>query len=151
MSGLPFIHSDAGGFAQGTKDDELYTRWVQFSCFTPILRPHGSGVPSEPVYFSEQTQDIVRRFMKLRYSLLPYIYTTATQASVRGYPIIRPLFFDFPDDTTSYNLANQYMFGPNMMVAPVIEKGQEEIEVYFPKTNWYNFWDETMISLLQGL
>ena len=75
MSGLPFIHSDAGGFAQGTKDEELYTRWLQMSCFSPVLRPHGSGIPSEPVFFNDTTQRIVRKFMKLRYRLLPYIYT----------------------------------------------------------------------------
>jgi alpha-glucosidase (family GH31 glycosyl hydrolase) len=146
MSGLPFIHSDAGGFAQGTKDEELYTRWIQFSCFTPILRPHGSGIPSEPVYFSEQTQDIVREFMKLRYSLLPYIYTAAAQAHIRGYPITRPLFFDFPDDTACYALGNQYLLGPNLMVAPVIEKGSKEMEVYFPEDNWFNFWDDNIIQ-----
>ena len=146
MSGLPFIHSDAGGFAQGTKDEELYTRWLQFSCFTPILRPHGSVIPSEPVFFSEQTQNIVRSFMKLRYRLLPYIYTTAAQANVRGYPITRPLFFDFPEDSVTYRLGNQYMFGSNLMIAPVIERGLQEINVYMPKDKWYYFWDDTVVE-----
>lgn len=144
MSGLPFIHSDAGGFAQGTKDDELYTRWLQMSCFSPILRPHGSVIPSEPVYFSEQTQDIVRNFMQIRYRLIPYIYTTAAQAKLRGFPITRPLFFDYPDDTTTYKLANQYLFGPSMLVAPVIDQGQKEIEVYLPGEEWYDFWSENI-------
>jgi len=142
MSGLPFIHSDAGGFAQGSKDEELYTRWLQMSCFSPILRPHGSGIPSEPVYFSEQTQDIVRQFMQLRYSLIPYIYNTAVESNLRGYPITRPLFFDFPDDTTTYQLGNQYMFGSSILVAPVIQKGQEIIDVYLPGGRWYQFWDD---------
>lgn len=146
MSGLPFIHSDAGGFAQGTKDEELYARWVQMSCFSPVLRPHGSVIPSEPIYFSEETQDIVREFMQLRYSLIPYIYTTAVQATMRGYPITRPLFFDYPDDTTTYRLGNQYMFGNAMMVAPVIEKGQESINVYLPEGNWYQFWNDQVFE-----
>ncbi len=143
MCGLPFIHSDAGGFAQGTKDEELYTRWLQFSCLTPILRPHGSVIPSEPVYFSEETQTIVREFMKLRYSLLPYIYSAAAQANIRGYPITCPLFFDFPEEEKTYDIVNQYMFGRNMMVAPVLNPGQEEVDVYLPKTGWYDFWNDT--------
>lgn len=143
MSGLPFIHSDAGGFAQGTKDEELYTRWLQFSCFTPVLRPHGSLIPSEPVYFSEKTQTIVRNFMELRYSLIPYIYSTAAQSNLLGYPITRPLFFDYPDDTVTYRLGNEYLFGDRLLVAPVIQQGQDTIEVYLPGEKWYSFWDET--------
>ncbi len=141
MSGLPFIHSDAGGFAQGTKDEELYVRWLQMSCFSPILRPHGSGIPSEPVYFSKETQDIVRNYMQIRYRLLPYIYTTAVQANIMGYPITRPLFFDFPDDVTTYELGFQYMLGEQLLIAPVINPGQTTTEVYLPEGDWYDFWD----------
>ncbi|MEE4258188.1 MAG: TIM-barrel domain-containing protein [Bacteroidales bacterium] len=142
LSGLPFIHSDAGGFAQGTKDEELYTRWLQMSCFSPILRPHGSGIPSEPVYFNDTTQRIVRSFMNLRYQLLPYIYTTTYAANAEGTPIVRPLFYEFPEDSITYDLVNEYMFGENMLVAPVIEQGQETIQVYLPSdANWYDYWD----------
>ncbi len=126
------------------KDEELYTRWLQMSCFSPILRPHGSGIPSEPVYFSEQTQDIVRHFMQVRYSLIPYIYTTAAQSKMRGYPITRPVFFDFPDDTITYSLGNQYLFGDQILVAPIIQKGQAEINVYLPDKVWYSFWNDQM-------
>jgi len=142
LSGLPFIHSDAGGFAQGTKDEELYTRWLQMSCFSPILRPHGSGIPSEPVYFNDTTRRIVRSFMNLRYQLLPYIYTLTYEASAEGTPIIRPLFYEFPGDSATYDIVNEYMFGGDILVAPVIEQGQEIIPVYLPKdANWYNYWD----------
>ena len=141
LSGLPFIHSDAGGFAQGTKDEELYTRWLQMACFSPILRPHGSDIPSEPVYFSDTTQQIVRDFIKLRYSLLPYIYTLTYLASIEGEPIVRPLFYEFPDDTTTYSVGDEYMFGDNILVAPVIEQGQQNRNVYLPEgTAWYGFW-----------
>jgi alpha-glucosidase (family GH31 glycosyl hydrolase) len=144
LCGLPFIHSDAGGFAQGTKDEELYTRWLQLSCFSPILRPHGSGIPSEPVYFNDTTQQIVRSFMKLRYQLLPYIYTLAFQANTEGVPIVRPLFYEFPEDQETYDIVNQYMFGENMLVAPVIKRGQKTMQVYLPAgISWYNFWDNT--------
>lgn len=142
LSGLPFIHSDAGGFAQGTKDDELYTRWLQMACFSPILRPHGSDIPSEVVYFNDTTQNIVRKFMKLRYSLLPYIYSVAAQSHINGYPIVRPLFFEFPDDKTTYDIGNQYMFGESLMVVPIVEKGQDSINIYLPEGyDWYNFWN----------
>ncbi len=141
LSGLPFIHSDAGGFALGIKDNELYTRWLQMSCFSPILRPHGSVIPSEPVYFNDTTKTIVRNFIKQRYSLLPYIYTTAQEAAVNGYPVVRPLFFEFPDDTNSYTAANEYMFGPSILVSPVVEPGITTQDVYLPNgVCWYNWW-----------
>jgi len=147
LSGLPFIHSDAGGFAQGTKDEELYTRWLQMACFSPILRPHGSDIPSEVVYFNDTTQKIVRTFMKLRYSLLPYIYTIAAQAHIDGYPIVRPLFFEFPADKTVYDVGNQYMFGESLLVIPIVEKGQDSIKVYLPEGNdWYDFWTNEKFS-----
>ena len=141
LSGLPFIHSDAGGFAQGAKNDELYTRWLQMACFTPILRPHGSDIPSEAVYFNDTTQNIVRNFMKLRYRLLPYIYSLAAEANQYGYPIVRPLFYEFPDDTASYNIMDEYMFGDELLVVPITESEQKTIHIYLPSgVNWYNFW-----------
>jgi oligosaccharide 4-alpha-D-glucosyltransferase len=142
ISGLPFIHSDAGGFAGGVKDDELYTRWLQMACFSPVLRPHGSGIPSEPVYFSKQTQSIVRNYMKTRYRLLPYIYTTSLVANLMGHPIVRPLFFDYPDEQETYSISAEYMFGPDLLIAPVIEQGQRTMAVYLPSEMWWDFWTE---------
>ena len=147
MSGLPFIHSDAGGFAQGTKDEQLYTRWLQMSCFSPVLRPHGSGIPSEAVYFNDTTQNIVRKFMKLRYSLLPYIYTTASQAHKNAEPIIRPMFYEFPNDSLCYSADWQYMFGESLLVHPIVEKDVDSVEVYLPKGNsWYDFFTNEKYS-----
>ncbi len=141
LSGLPYIHSDAGGFAQGAKDEELYTRWLQLACFSPILRPHGSGIPSEPVYFNDKTKTIVRDFMKLRYSLIPYIYTLAAEAKLYGYPVVRPLFYEFPGDSTGYSIDNQYMFGDDILVVPVVNRGQKKKEIYLPNgENWYDMW-----------
>ena len=142
LSGLPYTHSDAGGFAGDNKDEELYTRWMQFACFTPVLRPHGfaGDTEPEPVFYSEKTQDIVRRYIKLRYSLLPYIYTLSAQASLKGYPLMRPLFYEFPDDWEAFDYYNEYMFGNNILVAPVIKQGQKVKTVYLPRgTKWYNF------------
>lgn len=139
MSGLGYIHSDAGGFAQGVKDDELYTRWLQFAVFTPILRPHGSTIPSEPVYWSGKTQDIVRKYMNLRYALLPYNYTLAWQNSSRGEPLMRPLFYAFPGDTTAVSISDQYMWGDDLMVAAIVNKGMESKKIWLPEGTWYDF------------
>ena len=133
------IHSDAGGFAQGLKDDELYTRWLQFAVFTPILRPHGSGIPSEPVYFSEKTQEIVRNYMKLRYAMLPYNYTLAYQNATTGMPLMRPLFYPYPNDTLAVAVEDEYMWGENLLVAPVIKKGLSSRSIYLPDGKWYDF------------
>ena len=140
MSGIPFIHADAGGFAMGKKDNELYTRWLQFACFSPILRPHGSVIPSEPIFFNDTTQRIVRNFMKLRYRLLPYLYTVAWRADEDGTPIIRPLFFEYPNDTTTYSVLDEYFWGPDFLVAPVLHPGVKSLKVYLPKGLWYSWW-----------
>jgi alpha-glucosidase (family GH31 glycosyl hydrolase) len=142
LSGLPYVHSDAGGFAGGQKDDELYTRWLQFACFTPVLRIHGDAVTAapEPVYYSEKTKNIVRRYIKLRYRLLPYIYSMSAQATIKGYPLMRPLFFEFPDDWETLDTKNEYMFGANILVAPVIKSGERTRTVYLPRgTKWYYY------------
>ncbi|MBN2615836.1 MAG: DUF5110 domain-containing protein [Bacteroidales bacterium] len=141
VCGIPFIHADAGGFAMGVKDNELYTRWLQFACFTPILRPHGSDIPSEPIFFNDTTRRIVRDFMDLRYKLLPYIYTTAWEAHAKGMPIVRPLFYAFPDDSTAYHTVDEYMFGDDFLVAPVLEPGIKTMKVYLPKGLWYGWFD----------
>jgi oligosaccharide 4-alpha-D-glucosyltransferase len=139
MSGLGYIHSDAGGFAQGVKDDELYTRWLQFAVFTPILRPHGSVIPSEPVFWSEKTQDIVRAYMKLRYAMLPYNYTLAYQNATTGSPLMRPLFYQFTTDTAACRVEDEYMWGENLLVAPVIKKGLTSRSIYLPEGKWFDF------------
>lgn len=147
MSGLPFIHADAGGFAQGTHDEILYTRWLQMACFSPILRPHGSGIPSEPVYFNESTREVVRNFMNIRYSLLPYIYTLTYRSHTKGEPIVRPLFYEFPSDSLSYNVEDEYMFGPDLLVAPILTADQEMRKVYLPAgVSWYNFWTKKLVK-----
>jgi len=139
MNGLGYIHSDAGGFAQGVKDDELYTRWLQFAVFTPILRPHGSVIPSEPVYWSEKTQDIVRKYMNLRYAMLPYNYTLAYQNATTGSPLMKPLFYLYPGDTAACQVEDEYLWGDNILVAPVIQKGLTSRSIYLPEGKWYDF------------
>lgn len=139
MNGLGYIHSDAGGFAQGVKNEELYTRWLQFAVFTPILRPHGSVIPSEPVFWSEKTQDIVRNYMKLRYAMLPYNYTLAYQNASNGAPLMRPLFYVYPNDTAASNVEDEYLWGDNLLIAPVTKKEIASRSIYLPEGKWYEF------------
>ncbi len=139
LNGLGYIHSDAGGFAQGVKDEELYIRWLQFACFTPILRPHGSGIPSEPVFFNEKTQEIVKKYMKLRYSLLPYNYTLAYENAINGEPLMRPLFYYHPKDNNVEQVENEYYWGKNMLIAPVLNKGLSSQRIYLPEGEWLDF------------
>jgi oligosaccharide 4-alpha-D-glucosyltransferase len=149
INGVPYIHSDAGGFAGGDGDPELYTRWLQFACFTPIFRPHGTAlgdydttiknIPSEPVFWPKPYRDIARNYIKERYRLLPYLYTLAWEQTVKGKPLMRPLYYHSTLDSNLYQADGQYMLGNSLMVAPVVEKGQKTKRIYFPAGNWYHY------------
>lgn len=145
LCGLGYISSDLGGFAQGEKDEELYTRWLQMGVFNPVFRPHGSGIPSEPIFFSQQTQDIVRESIKLRYRLMPYIYQAAYENTKTGKPIVKPLFYYHPQDKRFINYSDTYYFGDELIVAPIIQKGQEVKEILLPKGKWYDFNTDSLI------
>lgn len=148
MSGVPYIHADAGGFAGGDGDTELYTRWLQFAVFTPVLRPHGTAlgdlvpdvkdIPSEAALYEEPTKSIVRRYIRLRYQMLPYNYTLAYEQERSGKPLVRPLFYYDNRDTNLYKAENEFMWGDNILVAPVIEKDAKRRLLYLPSGNWYN-------------
>ncbi len=139
LSGIPYMHSDLGGFAMGRKDEELYTRWMQMGTFNPIYRPHGSGIPSEPVFFSEETKQIVRKYINLRYRFLPYNYTLAREAESKGLPLMRPLFFDEPGNAALYDIDDTYLWGGQLLVAPVVDSGQGIRNIYLPKGTWIDF------------
>ncbi len=142
LCGLAYISSDLGGFALGEKDEELYIRWLQMGVFNPIFRPHGSGIPSEPIFFSEQTQNIVRRAIKLRYSLMPYIYNASYNNTISGQPIVKPLFYYHSKEEAFKNYSEMYYFGDQIIVAPVIEKGQKEKNILLPKGKWFDFYND---------
>ncbi len=147
MSGVAYMHSDLGGFTGGPKNPELYTRWLQFGAFCPIMRAHGEGVPAEPVFYKNTYKNIVREYINLRYRLLPYNYTLSYQNSTSGVPIARPLNFYEPSNTTISNVCDEYFWGPNFLIAPVFEANALSRQVIFPKGNWINFWND---SLYQG-
>ena len=149
MSGVPYIHADAGGFAGGEGDNELYTRWLQFAAFTPIFRPHGTALfeldknafsfPSEPALIDKPYSNYANEIIRLRYSLLPYNYTLAYQQAVNGKPLVAPLYYYYPKDTSAINVENEFMWGENILVAPVTNKGVRERDVYLPKGYWYHY------------
>lgn len=152
LSGVPTMHSDAGGFAMGKRDPELYLRWLQMAVFTPIFRPHGSvnapeattaSIESEPVFYDEPEKTILRKFVQLRYQLMPYTYTAVYEAATKGTPLVRPMFFYDRTDSNLYKANDQYMFGDALLIAPVLEKGATKRKLYLPKGEWYNFWNAT--------
>jgi len=152
LSGVPTMHSDAGGFAMGQRDPELYRRWLQMAVFTPIFRPHGSvnapeattaSIESEPVFYDEPDKSILRKFVQLRYQLMPYVYTLAYDAATKGAPFVRPMFYNDHTDSNLYKANDQYMFGDALLIAPVLEKGATKRKLYLPKGQWYDFWNPT--------
>ncbi|MEM7106143.1 MAG: TIM-barrel domain-containing protein [Bacteroidota bacterium] len=139
--GLGYMHADAGGFSRAERDSVLYMRWMQFATFTPIFRPHGDEtVPTEVVLFSQEVQDVLRPYFELRYRLMPYMYTMAWQNSMTGIPLMRPLFMAFEDDPNLAETQNEYMFGPDLFVAPVMTPDATERTFYLPKGEWYDWW-----------
>ncbi len=155
-SGIPYWTSDIGGYHYNwTAPDwskpefrELFIRWFQFGTFCPIMRIHGKG---ERALFSknwdESTRSILLKFDRLRYRLLPYIYSLAGKTTLENYTIMRSLAFDFRTDSNVYSIPDQYMFGPAFLVNPVTGKGETGRKVYLPASSaWYNFWTGEKIN-----
>lgn len=160
LSGIPFAHSDAGGFSMADKaDPELYTRWLQFASFTPIFRPHGSALegltpektislPSEPTFWDEKTKAIALKTIRDRYRLLPYNYTLAWEQTQMGNPLIRPMMYNNLQDSNLLQANDQYMWGNALLVAPVLYPGVTFRKVYLPEGNWYRW--ENLNSIKGG-
>jgi oligosaccharide 4-alpha-D-glucosyltransferase len=137
--GIGYMHSDLGGFTGGPLDEDLYTRWLQMGTFVPVMRAHGSGLPSEPVFFSAKTQKNVKEAIKLRYRLLPYNYTLTFENHAKGLPLARPLYFYYPKDEYVQAMDDEYMWGENLLIAPIFEKENLSRKVYLPKGKWFDF------------
>lgn len=155
LMGIPNWNSDIGGFfagqwsrGGGTKNpgfQELYVRWMQFGTFCPMMRSHGTGLPREIWNFGQRGDwcfDAQERMIKLRYRLLPYIYSTAWDVSHHDGTFMRPLLMDFTADTKTYSVGSEYLFGRQILVAPVTRPGVTEWPVYLPAgTDWWDFWN----------
>ncbi len=138
MSGAAYMGSGLGGFV-GDFNPELYTRWMQEGCFSPIMRAHGIDVITEPVYLSEPYKTIVRDVIKLRYKMLPYNYTLAWQNSLSGRPLALPMDYFDKENTFLNNINDQYFWGEQLLIAPVMEGGSTSRNVIFPAGNWIVF------------
>ena len=148
LLGLAYTHSDLGGFAGGeTFDAELYTRWLQYGAFQPVYRPHAQEhIPSEPVFHDEQTKARVKKFIDLRYQMLPYNYSLAIENSLTGMPLMRPMFFNDESDTSLIANSTSYFWGEDLLVTPVTEPGLEAVSIDLPKGTWFDFWTSKKVS-----
>jgi alpha-D-xyloside xylohydrolase len=144
MAGNPYWCSDIGGF-QNNPTDEILTRWFQAGTFFPIFRTHGSRA-TEIYHMNASPQQICTAFDILRYRLMPYIYSLAWKVTSENYTITRALPFDFPNDPSVRNIANQYMFGPALLVNPVTTVGATSRSVYLPSGTWYDFWTGVIVA-----
>jgi oligosaccharide 4-alpha-D-glucosyltransferase len=139
LSNVPYAHSDLGGFCAEPKNEELYLRWLQFGVFNPIFRPHSEKVPSEPIYYSDSIQILVKPFFELRYKLLPYNYTLAWRQEQFGESLAAPLFMKTDLPKTLWGIFDEYFWGDAFLVAPVLEAGQKEKTVFLPNGVWFDF------------
>jgi alpha-D-xyloside xylohydrolase len=133
----------------GNNDDypELYTRWFEYATFEPIFRTHGSRKENEVWSYGKQAEPILEKYLRLRYELMPYIYSLGYHTWLTGAPYMRPLFMDFPNDPNVAELSNEYMFGPDFLVAPVTDQGMTSRKVYLPEgTDWYNYWTNERVK-----
>ncbi|NLW02062.1 MAG: DUF5110 domain-containing protein [Clostridiaceae bacterium] len=147
LSGIPFVGADVGGF-QGNSSPELYARWIQLGAFTPFFRAHSekSTQDHEPWSFGPEVEEIARKAIRLRYELLPYLYSEFRQACETGLPVMRPLILDFQDDRNVYGINDQFMFGKDIMAAPVTRPGDRKRLVYLPQGVWYDFYTKAGIE-----
>jgi alpha-glucosidase len=140
LSGLAFNGPDVGGFF-GDTEPELYARFMQIGSMMPYFREHTAHgtIPQEPYAFGKEIEEISRKFIELRYQLLPYFYATFAQCAQHGYPIVRPLFTVDPSDDALRKIDDAFMVGDALLVAPVVEKGKTEREVYLPRGRWFDY------------
>lgn len=164
LAGIPWWTTDIGGFHGGDPDNEdfreLLVRWFQFAAFCPVMRLHGCRIPEQPQVgttggaqcrsgaanevwsFGEEAYEILKKYLFLREEMRPYIRTLMVTASEKGTPIMRPLFYDYPKDDNAWKVEDAYMFGPDVLVAPILELGMRKRNVYLPKGNgWKNIWN----------
>jgi alpha-D-xyloside xylohydrolase len=164
-SGIPYWGNDIGGWQYlpahhvpahaplidpsdardnvGGYDDypELYTRWFEYGVFQPNFRTHGSRDHNEVWSYGKQAEPILEKYLRLRYQLMPYIYSLGYMVNQTGAPYMRALFMDFPHDPAVAEIGDEYLFGPSLLVAPVTDQGATSRRVYLPAgTDWYNYW-----------
>jgi len=167
LTGIPLWGTDIGGFVP-TKEftAELYLRWFQFAAFCPLFRAHGrtwklrlpwgwntgdpgpveiknyggAAIPDASQLHNSQVEPICRKYLELRYRLLPYLYSAMRGCATTGMPILRALWLHYPDDPKAVACGDEYLWGRNILVAPVVDQGTTSRKVYLPHGDWYDFW-----------
>jgi len=136
LSGFTFWSHDIGGFVNRTPED-VYRRWLPFGMLTSHTRTHGAP-PKEPWEYNESFNDAFRLATEMKYKLMPYIYAQSKHSSENGLPMLRALFIEFPEDAGSWLVDDEYLFGSDMLVAPIFEN-MESRDVYLPKGKWIDY------------
>ena len=173
LSGIPYWGTDIGGFVPTEEfTAELYLRWFQFGAFCPLFRCHGrtwklrlpwgwntgdpgpveirnysgAAIPDSSQLHDARVEPICRKYLELRYRMLPYLYSAVYECMTTGMPIMRALWLHFPDDPKAVECSDQFLWGKNILVAPVVEKGATVRRVYLPRGAWYDFWTHEQIE-----
>ncbi|KHJ36750.1 alpha-xylosidase BoGH31A [Pedobacter glucosidilyticus] len=147
VSGIPFAGTDIGGFS-GEPSGELFTRWIQLGVFSPFMRAHSAGdtAEREPWSFGPELEDINRKFIELRYKLLPYIYSTFWEHHRYGFPILRPVVMIEQHNPTNHYREDEFTFGDKILVCPVLEEGATSRRLYLPEGQWFDYWTHESIT-----
>lgn len=141
LSGFSFWSHDMGGFVKSTPED-LYCRWIPFGFLTSHTRAHGAP-PTEPwLCDSKRVQDVFRKSAEMKYRLMPYVYAQAKECTEKGLPMLRALFVEFPDDPGAWKVDDEYLFGSQILVAPLLESGMTGRTVYLPEGKWIDYQTE---------
>lgn len=169
LSGIPYWGTDIGGFVPTQEyTGELYVRWFQFGAFNPLFRSHGrdwrlhlpwgwntgeigfpetrSFHPDPAELHNAAVEPICRKYLELRYQLMPYLYSAVQQTCETGLPVIRALWLHYPEDATAVARGDEYLYGRDLLVAPVAEKGAASRSLYLPRGTWYDFWTQTKLE-----
>ena len=146
MSGYSFVGSDIGGFAE-QPNGELYARWIQLGIFHPFCRTHSSGDhgEQEPWAFDEGITDVVRKFIEIRYQLLPYLYSTFWKYANEGVPMLKSLVMIDQGDPQTHFRTDEFVVGDHILVCPVLEPNARGRRMYVPRGKWYNFWNDELV------
>lgn len=147
LSGMPYVGTDIGGFGSDTTP-ELMARWIQVGCFSPLFRNHSAlgSRRQEPWMLGEEVLGIYRKYVKLRYRWIPYIYDLFYEEERTGAPIMRPLVFHYEKDGEAAGCNDEFMLGGQMLVAPVVSQGMTKRMVYLPEGTWYDYWTQEKIT-----
>ena len=147
ISGMSFIGTDIGGFAE-QPTGELFLRWIQLGIFHPFCRVHSSGDhgDQEPWAFDEDVTNITRKFVELRYKLLPYFYTAFRQYVTDGSPMIKPMVLLDQKDHQTYYRTDEFLFGNHLLVCPILEANAKGRRMYIPRGKWYNYWTHEQVD-----